>query len=72
MGPVGVERPLDESCRVGYSCLDESCLVCTGVEGVELRWASRLFEKLDMNEKTVNIAPVSTSLASIDPTAASD
>jgi hypothetical protein len=50
-----VGGPLAESCLVGNSCLEESRLVCIEVVGVELRWASRLLEKFDMNERTVNI-----------------
>jgi hypothetical protein len=53
---VGV--PLAESCLIGNSSLDESCLVCTCAFGVGLRCVSR-FEKLDMNERTANGSPVS-------------
>ena len=37
---VGVGGPF-ESCLAGNSCLLWSCLICTGVEGVGLRWLSR-------------------------------
>lgn len=49
--PVGVVGALAESPLTGG--LNESCLVCMGVEGVGLRCESRLLEKLDMNESTV-------------------